>query len=393
MTRLASSVVLVLVCAACGASGDTGARPAETTPAGAVRVTDQAAKAAGIETAVARVVERTDRLRAAGVVAFDERRTARLGSLVDGIVSEVTVQTGDTVRAGTVVARLHSHVVHEAWAAYFTALASREKAATELAYAQTGLARAERLVADKALSPRDLERARADVAAATQAGHAARAEVTRAEQELEHYGLVPSPASDAHANDNVPVSTPIAGVVIERPVASGSVVTPGSPIAVVADLSRVWVIAEIDESMLGRVAVGGSVGVHVTAYPNETFSGTLAAIGDVVNPSTRRVALRVEVANPDRRLKPQMFATVAIGAAAPRKTVVVPSQAVQSMEGEMVVFVRDSEGRFVRRPVVAGAEVDGAVEILRGLDEGDTVATAGAFLLKSEILKPASEEP
>jgi cobalt-zinc-cadmium efflux system membrane fusion protein len=390
MRRPTLIVLLAAVLAACGSPAPTDTPESEPAPAETVGVSEEAARAAGIETEIARAVERTDRLRAAGVVAFDERRTSRLGSLVDGIVSEVGVQPGNSIRAGTVVARLHSHVIHDAWAAYFTALASRERAAAELAYARTAETRAASLVADKALSPQELERARADLSATTQAELAARAEVVRAEQELRHYGLEPSPGSDPHLNDQIPVRTPISGIVIERAVSPGSVVQPGTPVAVVSDLSRVWVVAEVDESALARVAVGGSVDVHVVAYPDETFHGTLTFIGDVVNPSTRRVAIRAEVANPDRHLKPQMFATVVVGAAGPRRTIVIPARAVQAIGGESIVFVRDAKGQFVRRAVVTGAEVDGAIEILRGLEEGETVATAGAFLLKSEVLNPAS---
>ncbi len=386
-------VLTAALAAACGSPPPSEAPAASPTPPDTIALSGEAARTAGIETEIARAVNRIDRLWTAGVVAFDERRTARLGSLVDGIVSKVDVQPGDSVRAGAVVARLHSHVVHDAWAAYFTALASRERAAAELAYARTAESRAIRLVEDRALSPQELERARADLTAATHAEAAARAEVIRAEQELEHYGLTPAPGSDPHENDEVPVRTPIAGIVIERAVSAGSVVTPGAPVAVVSDLARVWVIAEIDESMLGRVAVGGPVDVYVAAYPETAFQGTLTFIGDVVNSSTRRVAIRAEVDNSGRRLKPQMFATVAVGAAAPRQTVVVPARAVQAIEGETIVFVRDTQGQFIRRAVVTGPEVDGTIEILRGLDEGETVATAGAFLLKSEVLAPASEEP
>src|SRR5690606_10881685 len=178
---------------ACGSTPPSEPAAADNAPSEGIALTDEAARTAGIETEVVRAVDRTDRLRAAGVVAFDERRTARLGSLVDGIVAEVTVQPGDAVRAGAVLARLHSHVVHDAWAAYFKAMAARERAAAELAYARTAESRAATLVADRALSPQELERARADLSAATQAEVAARAEVGRAEQELRHYGLEAKP--------------------------------------------------------------------------------------------------------------------------------------------------------------------------------------------------------
>lgn len=327
------------------------------------------------------------------MVGFDERRTSRIGSLVEGVVDDLRVQVGDRVPAGAVLGQLHSHVVHDAWAGYFKALAEQQRAESELAYARTNEARAAQLVADLALSPQELQRARADVTAATQAVAAAKAEVTRAQQELDHYGITLTPDANPVQQNEVPIRSPIAGTVIERLATEGMAVTPGMPLLVVSDLARVWVLAEIDEKLIGRVVTGREATIETPAYPGETFTGTLAAIGDVVNPATRRVTLRIETPNPDRRLKPQMFVTVRLGGSAPRRVLVVPSRAVQAMDGEQVVFVRTAADRFERRAVRAGADVNGEVEIVSGLREGDVVATAGAFLLKSELMKPAGEEP
>ncbi|MGE3886471.1 MAG: efflux RND transporter periplasmic adaptor subunit [Vicinamibacterales bacterium] len=380
------------------ASGCGSGAPQETAPAAApeartsVQVSDADAKAAGIETAPARMVERTEPLQASGVVTFDERRTARLGSLVEGVVAELRLQPGDQVSRGAIVARLHSHVIHDAWADYFKAQAEHRRTQTELEYARTAEARAAQLVADKALSPQELERARADVNAASQAVAAAMADIIRGEQELEHYGIKARPDANPRDEGEVPVMAPFAGTVIERLSTEGAPVTPGTPLLVISDLSRLWITAEIDEALIGRVATGSTATIRTAAYPGETFTGTLTAIGAVVNPLTRRVTLRIEVDNTDRRLKPQMFVTASLGAAGPRRVLVVPSRAVQAMEGETVVFVRTGADQFARRSVRVGAEVDGLVEVVSGLAEGDVVATAGAFLLKSDLLKPAGDE-
>ena len=173
LTALAAVAPLVTTLA-CGGGSAPAAEPApaaaatDATPS-SVRVDATDAAAAGIETATAATVERADPLDAAGRVVFDERRTARIGSLVEGVVHELNVQPGDSVGRGAIVAQLHSHVVHDAWALYFKALAEKQRADTELTYAKTSETRAAALVADKALSPQELERARADVNAATQA--------------------------------------------------------------------------------------------------------------------------------------------------------------------------------------------------------------------------------
>ncbi len=387
----AASVLITLACG--GGSPAPAADPATPAASSAapssVRVDAADAAASGIETASARLVERADPLDAAGRVTFDERRTARIGSLVEGVVHQLDAQPGDAVARGAIVAQLHSHVVHDAWAAYFKALAERRRADSELAYARTAESRAATLVADKALSTQELERARADVNTATQAVAAVRAEIMRTEQELAHYGIVAAPDADPLKHEDVPVVTPFAGTVIERLATEGSAVTPGTPLLVVSDLSRVWITAEIDEALVGRVVTGRPVTVKAAAYPGETFAGTLAAIGDVVNPDTRRVTLRIEAPNPGRRLKPQMLVAVSIAATAPRRVLVVPARALQTMDGETVVFVRTGADQFLRRAVTTGATVDGAVEIVRGLNEGEVVATSGAFLLKSALSAPA----
>lgn len=389
----ASLAAIAMSGAACrGADPEADPAPAAEATKTSVSVPAADAKAAGIETATARTLERSDPLDAAGRVTFDDRRTARLGSLVEGVVHQLDVQPGDAVRANAVVALLHSHVVHDAWASYFKALAEKRRADAELAYATTAEGRAAALVASKALSPQELERARADVNAATQAVNAVKAEITRAEQELAHYGIQASPDADPTRHEDVPVVSPFAGTVVERLATEGTAVTPGTPLLVVSDLSRVWVTAEIDEAQVGRVVAGRPVTVHAAAYPGESFTGTLAAVGDLVNPETRRITLRVEVPNPGRRLKPQMLVTVAVAATAPRTVLVVPSRALQTMDGESVVFVQNGDA-FTRRPVTIGATVDGQVEIVRGLAAGDRVATSGAFLLKSALSAPAPEEP
>jgi cobalt-zinc-cadmium efflux system membrane fusion protein len=382
-----------LLAAACGGSPEPAAPAAQAaSPRTGVQVSSADAAAAGIETATVRAVDRADTLQATGVVGFDERRTSRLGSLVEGVVDELRVQVGDRVAAGATVAHLHSRVVHDAWAGYFKAIAGQRRVEAELAYARTAEARAAQLVADLALSPQELERARTDVNAALQAVAAAKAEITRAEQELDHYGITPRPDANPMDEGDVPVRTAIGGTVIERLASEGMAVTPGAPLLVISDLSRVWVLAEIDEKLLGRLVTGREATITAAAYPGEQFTGTLTAVGDVVNPTTRRVTLRVEAANTDRRLKPQMFVTVALGGSTPRRVVVVPTRAVQAMEGEQIVFVRTGADRFERRAVTTGADVNGEVEIVSGLKEGEVVATAGAFLLKSELLKPAGDE-
>ncbi len=115
-------------------------------------------------------------------------------------------------------------------------------------------------------------------------------------------------------------------------------------------------------------------------------------IGDVVNPKTRRIAVRSTVSNVDGRLKPEMFATVTLGASELRPVLVVPRAAVQTIDGEPSVFLAEAEGRFRRCSVTLGRAADGLVELVSGVRAGDKVVAAGSFALKSELLKSAGDE-
>ncbi len=393
MTRAALFPLLLFGLACGGAPEEAPETAATADPAtGIVTMTGAGREAAGIATAAVREVTRSDAFHAVGVVSLDERRTARLGAVVDGVIAEVLVQPGDRVEAGAVLARILSDRFHDVWADYFTATARRRHAEAGLSYAQTAAGRAERLVADKALAEQELERVRAELGAAEEELVSARADVRRTEQDLLHYGLTPSPDAEPRENEHVPVQAPFAGAVIERLASPGAAVTLGEPLLVVSDLSRVWISAEVDEDDLHRLSAPESVEFRVTAWPDEVFTATLTTIGDVINPETRRVTVRAETDNADGRLKPEMFATLTVASGTPRELLVVPAAAVQELAGESVVFVETGPGEFRRRRVVTGAGFDDGIEIREGLRAGEMVATEGAFLLKSALIGLPEEE-
>lgn len=393
MTRAAILSVLLLGLACGDEPEDATSSAASADPStGIVTMTEAGREAAGITTAEVQEVTETDALEALGVVSLDERRTARLGAIVDGVIAEVPVQPGDRVEAGAVLTLVLSHEVHDVWADYFMTTARRQDAEAELNYARTAEARAERLVADKALAVQELERVRADLIAAEEELAAARADFRRTEQDLLHYGLTPGPDADPRENEHVPVRAPFAGAVIERHASPGAAVTLGTPLVVISDLSRVWITAEVPEADLSRLSVPEPVEFQVTAWPDEVFSATLTTIGDVINPDTRRVTIRAEADNQDGRLKPEMFATLSVASGIPRTMLVVPEAAVQTLDGETVVFVETGTGAFRRRPVVTGGRFDGEIEIREGLAAGEVVATGGAFLLKSALIGLPEEE-
>jgi cobalt-zinc-cadmium efflux system membrane fusion protein len=385
--------VALLAClagtACTGPQQEEAAAPAA--PRDAVALSKASEQLAGITVEAVSAEAVAPELEAVGTVALDDTRTARVGALVEGVVSETRANVGDRVRRGALLAGLHSHQVHDGWADYRKAVADRRRVEQELDFTTDAVARTERLLADSAASPLEVQRARAARAAAVEQLTMAQAEVRRAEESLEHLGL--KVHEQVEADEIIPIRTPQAGVVLERLVTEGTAVTPGMPMFVVADTSTLWVLAEIDEAALGRVRVGSPVEVTVSAYPSDRFAARVTLIGDTINPSTRRVVVRCEVQNADGRLKPGMFARVRLEGVAAAPMVHVPVDAVQDLGERRVVFVPGSDGRYVARDVETGEERAGRVEIRRGLAAGDKVVTRGAFLLKSQLLAtPEGEE-
>lgn len=382
----AALVGVVAAWRACSGRGGTEAQ-APTAGGGTVSLAEAAQKQAGISTATVKKLSRADRVEAPGLLALDEKRTARLGSTVEGMVTRAIAEVGDRVRPGQPLAEIMSHVVHDSWAAYRKAVAEKRRRETEQVFARQNEERAKRLFEAKAVSRQDVQRAEADRVAADEQLDMARTEVRRAEEELEHLGITNAEDPSGEKGEYIPVRSPLHGVVLEKSVTQGTAVTVGTPLYVVADLTGLWAVAEIDETQLPLVKAGRATELRVAAYPRETFAGAISFVGDMVNPKTRRVTVRCQVPNADGRLKPEMYATVTLAAGEAHDVLAVPAAAVQEIDGKPVVFVRTAKGAFARREVEAGPEVDGWVEVRAGVKEGEAVATTGSFLLKSELLK------
>jgi len=380
--------------AACGAplSGTPATPPA--TP-GEVVLDLVAQQNSGIAVEAVRQVTRIEQITAPGLIALDETRTARVGSLQEGLVLDIRAEVGSRVRAGQLLATMHGHAVHDAWAGYRKAVAERRRSQKALTFALDASARAGRLYLSKAISLQEQQRADVDAVAATEQLAMAEAEVRRSIEELEHIGIVVDEGASGEdvteTTEQIPVKTPLAGVVLERLVTPGTTVTPGMPMFVVSELSTLWAIAEVDETHLARLRVGRPVSIRVAAYPDDAFPGTLTFIADSVNSKTRRLTVRAAVANPDGRLKPEMFATITIGESDPRRATVVPREAIQTVDGADVVFVTVDGQRFTPVRVTAGTEGEDGVEILSGLNGDSRIVTRGSFVLKSELLKSQVE--
>ena len=164
---------------------------------------------------------------------------------------------------------------------------------------------------------------------------------------------------------------------------------PAKALFRIADLSTVWVIANVYPNDIAKVQVGQTATVRIGAYKDRVFKGKIAWVSDVLDERTRTLKVRIEVGNGARLLKPGMFANAAVVIAKTQSDIVVPVAAVIRHRGESVVFIRMGRGEFSRREVAIGTKSDQMVQLLRGVKAGECVVTRGTFALKSELDKGA----
>jgi RND family efflux transporter MFP subunit len=153
------------------------------------------------------------------------------------------------------------------------------------------------------------------------------------------------------------------------------------PLFLISDLATLWILADVYESDVAMIHVGAPVDIVVPAYPNRAFPAHISFISPTVDPATRTVRVRCVVQNPQGMLKPDMFATIKIGAAVQQSLPVVPASALVTEGDNAVVFVEEGHGRFRRRKIQPGQEMAGSVAIATGLSVGERVATRGGLLM------------
>jgi cobalt-zinc-cadmium efflux system membrane fusion protein len=336
-------------------------------PAAAAERTLTPAQLSFLKFAPVAEVDATDVADLAGTVEFDEERTARLNAPVAGRVSELLVHLGDQVAADAPLLAVDSPDVK-------SAEADAVKAEADARLAHKAAERATRLRDARAIADKDWQQAQED-------DRKAAADLDRARAELERLHVAPGERTTRYL-----LRAPFAGTVVERRAAVGMDTggESGEPLVVVSDLSRVRVTLRVPERQLGLVTAGQPVSVRVDAYADE-FPGTVTAIGDVIDDATRTVPVRCAVPNPDRRLKPAMFARVTLKAPPGRRLLVVPTTALLSDGDRFRVLVRGADGKLVPRAVDIGPEVSGHVVVLNGLHAGEEIVAEGALFAQREL--------
>ncbi len=302
-------------------------------------------------------------------IAYDENHTARISSPIAGRVTRIFAQPGDIVTAGQSLVTLDSPE-------FAAAAADVVKSRADLQLKQKAFARARELFEAEVLARKDLESAENDV-------RQAEAEQVRAQNRLRNL----DPNAGEAVGTGYLLRSPIAGVVAERTVNPGSEVRPDAPnpLFVVSNTAHLWVMVDLPERSLAALHPGQGVDVEVDAYPNRRFPARVASIGDVLDPGTRRVQVRCVMDNPQRLLKPEMYARVTPLAETRAKLPRIPNSALLTIGLYSFVFVEKERGVFERRQVSLGLQGRNESYVKQGLTNGDKVVTEGALLLNSEF--------
>lgn len=315
----------------------------------------------------------TGSLEVTARVQTDASRIARVGSPVAGRILKLLVMEGEHVRAGAVLAMLHSTALSDAQL-------SLVKAHSEEVLAEASTKRAERLLAADVIGQAELERRRAELLQAN-------AELASYRTQLRGLGMTDAQIEHVESTHRLsadyPIVAPRAGTVLERKIAIGQVVQPADPAFTIADLSNVWVVANVPEEDAGQLREGMEVEVRIPAIPGANVAGHLSFVSPIVDPATRTVEVRMELPNPQGVYKPDELASMTFTGHKTRK-LTVPNTALFRQDNKDYLFVQTMPHQFVMREVVLGEESDDRRVVISGVAADEPIVTDGAFHLNNQ---------
>ena len=311
-------------------------------PPGSVTISPERVQLLGVRTEAAAMRTMTRAVRAVGTVAVDERRIAVVAPRFEGWIEKLLVSaSGDPVRAGQTLFEFYSP--------------------------------------DLALAEQDY------VLARQVSGNLAQGALSRLQNLNVPAEEIARLRKTGQANRTAAVVSPMTGTVMEKIAVQGMRFSAGDALYRIADLSSVWVLADVFEQDIALVHAGQDTNVAIAAYPDMAFHGKVTFVYPTVNPTTRTVKIRIEVANPVMLLKPDMYATVAIAVpVAAAQVLAVPDSAVLDTGKTQVVLVERTQGHFEPHAVTVGRRADGYAEIRGGIATGDKVVVGANFLIDAE---------
>jgi len=341
-----------------------GDAPEKDLPPGTVKISPDKVQLLGVRTEAAEPRELRRTVQAVGTIQANERLLQRVAPRFEGWIEKLHVNTtGQAVARGQPLMEVYS---------------------PDLIIAQE----------EYLLAQRGLE----DTRAGGPDGQALmRRLVEGGLRRLQNWGISESELEALRKEGQVRRSlvyrSPASGVVLQKPGAQGMRFMPGDVLFEIADLSAVWLVADVFERDLGLIALGQTAALRIVSYPDRTFSGKVVFISPTLDPDTRTARVRVELANPGGLLKPAMYGNVELAAGHPRgKVLAVPESAVLDSGARQSVLVQRGEGLFEPRTIRLGMRADGYAEVIEGVKAGEQVVVRANFLIDAESnLKAALE--
>jgi len=323
-------------------------------PPGSVAVTDDQFQLVGMRTAIVERRPLIKKIRTVGIVSYDERRIANVYSKIDGWIDNIFVDfTGRPVRKGEPLFTLYSPDLVATQEEYLLALRARDS-----------------------LGSSSIKEIRA--------GAESLLEVTR--QRLRLWDIsereIDDIAATGRAKRSLTVFSPMDGVVVKKDAARGMRVMPDRELYTIVDLSSIWIVADVYEFELAQIRVGQNASISLS-YDARQIAGRVAWISPVLDEKTRTAKIRIEIANRDLALKPEMYANVELAVDGGTK-IAIPDEAVLDSGVRKVVFIDSGQGRFTPREIKVGGKYDRYYEVVAGLSEGEKILASASFLFDSE---------
>ena len=312
-----------------------------------------------------------------GELGVNQNAYAEVSAPLQARVVSLRAAEGQRVRTGDVLATLESGELAKARGDLATAQARRD-------LAQRTLDRKRSLNTEQIVPTREVQGAENELIGAE-------AQVRAAQASLRSLGA-PDEAVNGASASTLMLRSPITGVVLERTIALGQTADPSKPLFRIGDVSTLWLTVHAFERDAVRLAKGAPARITFAAIPGRTFQGSVALIGQSVDPDSRTVAVRIDLANREGLLRPGMSATAWLPVGEQGTLLAVPAAAVQRVRDRWCVFIPKDDRTFEIRPIGRGRDIAGEVEILSGVRAGEPIVVDGAFLLKAETERSAEGE-
>ena len=391
---VSGGIVWALVGGVSEAPAGTEEEHGEAMPPGVVEIPEAAQQNAGVKMVEVRQTTLPVHLEVTGAVAPEGSRVAEVRPLARGLITQVSVRLGDRVKAGQALLTYDNIQLGERLGEYFEARAGLRQTESDVAVKQRAVERAEALIGQQAISQQVLDLRRAEFKHAQAAVDREKATLDRIDEQIHRFGISDkeleklgpdTPEVTHRAATLATIRAPFDGVITAYDVAVGEIVEPERALVTIANLETVWILADVYEKDLARVPSSADVDVRVDAYADKVFKGKLTYVSDVIDPKSRSAKVRSIVQNPEGLLRLDMFARVSIPTRDQQQSLAIPIDAVQQIDGQSAVFIRESATRFRRRHVQLGLQAGNLIEVKAGLKPGDRIVAAGSFYFKTAL--------